>query len=215
MLSLIERYCSEEWRAFLDFHSEIMVFQAKDFIVREGDSLDGLHMIEVGKVKVTTFDNLGGEHLIRLSSNGEFIGHRGFGKDWKYPISAIALEETKVKFIPIKVFDQLVKSNLEFTYHLMLFFAEELRDSEERRAIQPVKNQLAKAVLYNYNAFGFKEGDTILSYTLSRKDFASMLNITYESVVRALSKLKTEKVIDIEGKDIRILDLIVLQQLAK
>jgi len=98
----------------------------------------------------------------------------------------------------------------------MMFFAEELRRSEEKIMQIPVKNRMARAILNNYKVFGGSKKDPLkLSYTLSRKDYASKAGTTYETVIRVLSDLNKEKIISIEGKSIRILSLEKLTQLSK
>jgi CRP-like cAMP-binding protein len=63
--------------------------------------------------------------------------------------------------------------------------------------------------------FGLEnENSTKLSYTLSRKDLASYVDTTYESVVRKLAELDKDKVIKIEGKAIHVLDKKKLKTLA-
>ena len=113
------------------------------------------------------------------------------------------------------VFNIVAKSNIEFTYQLMMFFAEELRRSEEKILQVPVKNRVARAILTNYTVFGADKKDaTKLSYTISRKDYASKAGTTYETVIRVLSDLNKEKIIALDGKSIIILDLTELKKLA-
>jgi CRP/FNR family transcriptional regulator len=98
----------------------------------------------------------------------------------------------------------------------MMFFAEELRYSEQKMMQIPVKNRIAKAILMNYNVFGADPKDIAkISYTISRKDYASKVNTTYETVIRVLSDLNKEKIIKLDGKSIRILNFAGLTQLSQ
>jgi len=208
MESFLKQYCSKEWQEFVSFHKKQITVNANDFIFKEGDPTEGLYIVNKGRVKVVSKDLEEKEVLIRLASDGDILGHRGFGGDWTYPISAITFEKTQISFIPIDVFNTLAKANTEFTYQLMMFFAEELRRSEEKILQLPVKNRVAKAIWMNQKVFGFdKDEPNKLSFTLSRKDFASKSLTTYESVIRVLSDLNKEKVIKIVGKSIYIDDL--------
>lgn len=205
MNSIIQKHCSKEWQEFVAFHSEEQQFRVNESIFEIGDETKGIFIIDTGKVKITTLTPTKKTRIIRLAANGDVIGHRGFGGSWKYTISAIALEATKVIFIPTKIFNQVVKANPEFGFYMMMFFAEELRDSESLAHQCPVKNLIAQVLYKNLNTFGLEKDSTKLSYTLSRKDFASMAGTTYETVVRSLSELQKEGVIKIEGKSIHIL----------
>jgi CRP/FNR family transcriptional regulator len=59
----------------------------------------------------------------------------------------------------------------------------------------------------------FKEKN-IFNY-LSRKDIADFACISTESVVRLLTELKNEKIIEMEGKDIEILQLDLLKEISR
>lgn len=215
MDSFLKQYCSKEWQQFVDYHKKTIVFEPNSFIFREGDTVKGVYIINQGKAKVF-FTNLEGKQtIVRLASDGYIIGHRGFGGNWKYPVSALTYTKTKVTFIPIDIFNTIARANAEFTYQLMMFFAEELRHSEENNNLIPVKSKIAKAILMNFSVFGGQENDPyLLSYTISRKDYAAIVNTTYESVIRVLSELNKSKIIETQAKSIRILDIHKLTEVA-
>ncbi|NCP45392.1 MAG: winged helix-turn-helix domain-containing protein, partial [Flavobacteriales bacterium] len=92
----------------------------------------------------------------------------------------------------------------------------ELRQSEEKNNLIPVKNRVAKAILINYSVFGSDPKDSLkLSYTISRKDFASKANTTYETVIRVLGELNKENIIQLQSKFIRIIDLQRLRDISE
>ena len=216
MDSFLKQYCSPEWQEFVEFHKIVKEFEEDDLIFNEGDPVNGLYIVNAGKVKVYTTETDGKENIIRLAADGEVVGHRGFGGDWVYPVSAKTYEKTITTFIPLNVFNTVAKANAEFTYHLMMFFAEELRYSEQKMMQIPVKNRIAKAILMNYNVFGADPKDIAkISYTISRKDYASKVNTPYETVIRVLSDLNKEKIIKLDGKSIRILNFDGLTQLSQ
>ncbi len=216
MKTFIEEHCTKEWQEFINFHKETKTYGKDEYIFQAGEETKGLYIIDSGKVKITYRQYDGSRRLIRLANNGDILGHRGFGGNWKYPISALTLEETEVSFIPVDVLNTVAKTNTAFTYQLMMFFAEELRKSEATIKHYPVKNLVARAILDNYKAFGFESEDsTRLSYTLSRKDIASKAGTTYETVVRTLAEFKKNGIIKIDGKAIHIADMEGLRHLAR
>jgi len=214
MKSFIEKYCTKEWKEFIDFHKEIINFEKGDYIFKAGEETKGLYIIDSGKLKITYKQFDGSDRLIRLAVEGDVLGHRGFGGTWKYPISALTLEKTQVSFIPVNIFETVAKVNPDFTYHLMMFFAEELRRSEAKIKHYPVKNLIARSIYDNFKAFGFEENSsTKLSYTLSRKDIASKAGTTYETVIRTIAELNKDNIIKIDGKAIHILDMKKLKEI--
>lgn len=215
MDSFLKKYCTKEWQEFVDFHKQTLFFNENEIIFREGEKVQGLYIVSDGKVKIYSINPDKKETIIRLASDGHIIGHRGFGGDWIYPVSAKTYQKTTVIFIPLTIFNAVAKANVEFTYQLMMFFAEELKQSERKNELIPVKNRTAQAILMNYSIFGKDEKDDLkLSYTISRKDYASLVNTTYESIIRVLSDFNKEQVIEIQGKEIRINNLNKLNQIA-
>ncbi len=216
MNSILEKYCSPEWHELIAYHSDIRLFKAGELIFDIGEKTTGLYFINEGKVKVLTAAHNNTQRIIRLATNDDILGHRGFGGSWTYSIAAIALTDTELTFIPMGMFNKLVKGNPEFGYFMMMFFAEELRDSERLAKQMPVKNAVASVIYQLYKVFGFEKGSTTrLSFTLSRKDIASKAGTTYESVVRVIGELNKGKIIKIEGKHLHILDLEQLRSLAE
>ena len=67
--------------------------------------------------------------------------------------------------------------------------------------------RVATAILDNVAAFGYDSKDqSTLNFTLSRRDIASLSNTTYESVVRTLKKFSDTGLLEIVGKELKILD---------
>lgn len=216
MHEIIQKYCSPEWQKFIEFHSQTLSFPANAKIFDIGDPTEGLYLINEGKVKILTTASNDTTRIIRLAADGDILGHRGFGGTWTYSIAAITLTPCTLTFIPIELFNQIVKANPDLGFFMMMFFAEELRASERLAKLMPVKNLVASVLNQCYSSFGFAEGSkTLLAYTLSRKDIASKAGTTYESVVRSMSDLAREGVIEIDGKQVHILDLKKLKELSE
>ncbi len=215
MNQILEKYCIEEWHELIAYHCDVLTFDPGEVIFNIGDKTKGLLLIDKGKVKVLTSGTSNKERIIRLAADNDILGHRGFGGNWTYSIKAVALTKTMVTFLPLGLFKKLMKTNPEFAYYMTMFFAEELRDSERLAKQMPVKNKVASVILQSYKVFGLNnESDNKLAFTLSRKDIANKAGTTYESVVRVLTDLNKEEVIETKGKDICLKDIIALTKLA-
>lgn len=214
MKSFIKQCCSGAWLDLVNSSSKQVRVSAKENVFNAGETAEGIFEIIEGKVKVTSKDNLGNESLIRLAGDSDILGHRGIGGDWNYHVTATALEDCTLLFIPRKTFEILARTNPEFSYKMMTLFAEELKQAEEKTLHLPVINRVANAILMNYNAFGADPKTGELNYTLTRQDYANRAITTYESTVRAIAELKAEKIIDTKNKTIFIRNLKKLQQVA-
>lgn len=207
--NILYQYCSEEWHPIIAQNQVLLNKKKGELLFSAGEKVKGIYLIIKGKVKVVSPSYNNEEHIHRLSGNGKILGHRGFAA-LLYPISAVALTDLSVSFIPNDIFKILIKTNPSLSFYLIEFFAEDLRQSEERMKnlmYSDVKNRIAKVLLTLIDSFGYDEKElNKLSYSLSRKDFASMAGVTYETVIRTLKEFQEKKFIKLEGKEIFIIN---------
>lgn len=213
----INKYCSDEWKPLITFYKTPLDYPAGTTIFAEGDEVQGIYQIYSGKIKVVSSINGENERIVRLARAEQMLGHRGLGGNMKYPVTAIALEDSQVTLIPIDIFYKAVKANPELAFQMMLFFADEFKASEKRMkmlASMPANEKVAVSILTIVDAFGFDAQDpTLLNYTPSRRDIASIAGTTYETAIRGLRNLEKSKIIALDGKAIRVLKLDYLKSL--
>jgi CRP-like cAMP-binding protein len=196
----------------LEYKTEIRCKKGQQFII-EGAPVNGLFFILQGKVKVFRTGINGREQIVRFATSGEIIGHRGFGTEEYYSIGAIALEDTVLCYFSKDMLQDILLSNPEFTYDLMLFYANELNKSEAKvksLSQMTVRERVVDTLLYINRKFG--NLNEFLNLPLSRKEYADHAGTTEEQVIRVFSTLKKEKLIFAKGKKIGILDVELLKK---
>lgn len=187
-------------------------------IFREGEEVKGIYFVYSGKVKVHKKWGEEKELIIRFAQKGDILGHRGLGQQvGNYPISATALEPVQACYIDLTFFQTTLKINYEFIYQLLLFFADELQESERKMrnlAHMQVKGRIAQALITLRDKFGIT-ADGLVDVSLSRQDLASFAGTTYETVFRIINELTDDQLIRTEGKYIAILDTDKLSDLTR
>ena len=101
-------------------------------IFEEGSEVRGMYFVYSGTVKVHKKWGSEKELIIRFAQAGEIFGHRGLGNDNHYPISATALEPVSACYVDLEFFEASLKVNSHLMYSLLIFFAEELQESERK-----------------------------------------------------------------------------------
>jgi CRP-like cAMP-binding protein len=176
--------------------------------ITEGAPLQGLYFICKGKAKTVKTGINGREQIVRLTTNGDTVGFRGFGTSNRYLIGAYALEDTVLCNFSNETMIEILQNIPEFTYALMLFYAEELNKSENnirKIAHMNVRERVIDLLLYIDRKFGQKNG--LIDIELSRKEIADFAGTTEEQAIRILSSLKKEALIKTEGKRVGILGI--------
>ena len=207
--------CLKEWLPAIQAHRKTIPVKKGTVIFKEGDNVDGIYFVYQGKVKVHKKWGAGKELILRIAGKGAILGHRGLGKSNLYPISATVLEDSTVCFIDLNFFQSTLKVNHDFTCKLMMFFAEELQESEKNMrnlAHMSVKGRVAQALLMLQEKFG-TTAEGFININLSRQDLASLAGTTYETVFRIISELTEENILTIRNKNIYISSKVKLDRL--
>lgn len=209
--------CLPEWLPAIDSHRKSLHFKKGELIFKEGDKVNGIYFVYSGKVKVHKKWGTEKELIIRFAKKGDIFGHRGMGHESYYPISATAIEPVNVCFIDLDFFQTTLKINHEFIYQMLLFFADELQESERKMrnlAHMQVKGRIAQALLALQDKFGLTSEGAI-DVALSRQDLAFFAGTTYETVFRIINEFAQDQIIALDGKKIAIVHADKLLELTR
>ncbi|HEY8783307.1 MAG TPA: Crp/Fnr family transcriptional regulator [Mucilaginibacter sp.] len=196
----------KQWLPAIAANKKNFKVKRGELIFNEGDEVKGVYFVYEGIVKVHKKWGPEKELILRFASGGAILGHRGLGGNNVYPISATALEDGIICYVEMDFFESTLKVNTDFTYNLMMFFADELKKSEKKMrnlAHMPVKGRIAQALISLQQQFGVKD-DGAINIELSRQDLASYAGATYETVFRVLNELLKADLIKTSGKKITI-----------
>jgi CRP-like cAMP-binding protein len=198
--------CLPEWIPAIQSHRKNLLFKKGEGIFKEGDPVKGIYFVYSGTVKVHKKWGTEKELIIRFARKGDIFGHRGLGHENHYPISATAIEPVQACYIEMDFFQATLKVNQDFMYGLLLFFADELQESERNMrnlAHMQVKGRVAHALLSLKDKFGLTP-EGFVNIILSRQDLASIVGAAYETVFRIINELSEEQVIRLDGKNIAL-----------
>lgn len=211
------RQCLPEWLPAIQAQRKNLHFKKGEVIFQEGEEVKGIYFVYSGTVKVHKKWGTEKELIVRFAQKGDILGHRGLGHEYHYPISATTIEPATVCYVDLEFFEASLKVNREFTYGLLIFFAEELKESERKMrnlAHMQVKGRVAQALLSLEEKFG-RSPEGHIGITLSRQDLASLVGATYETVFRIINELAQEQLIGLDAKNIIITDAAGLNDYTK
>jgi len=181
--------------------------KGKDIVV-EGTNVQGLFFIYEGIVNVYKTGINGKEQVLRFSKSGEVIGYRGFGSNDQYQIGAECMSDAVMCFFSNAILEEMFLTIPQVTYDFMRFYAEELGRSEtkvQKFAQMTVREKVIDTLLYMHRKFGETNG--YLNLQLSRKEIAGYAGTTNEQVIRVITALEKEGIVEKKVKRIVIKDL--------
>ncbi|WP_338767480.1 Crp/Fnr family transcriptional regulator [Bernardetia sp. ABR2-2B] len=175
----------------------------------EGSRAIGIHCIYEGKVKLTKLGIDGKEQIVKIVSGGDVLGYNSLLSQMPYNVSAEALDDAVVCFLPTSTFSELLDENKDFPRKMMQIMAHDTQDMEKRLTNwmqKSVRERLAEVLLLLHSRYQDKEKPQIIDVRLSREEIANLVGTATESAIRYLSELNTDKIIELKGKQIKILD---------
>ena len=209
---------TEQQRLFMIDHVSLERFKKNEFIYHENEIPEFLFCLSRGKVKIFK-EGIGGRpQIVRMAKPEGFFGYRaGFAGD-QYSTSAAAFETASVCKIPLPVIMKIIHENNEVAIYFIKQLANLLGHADEQTVNltqKHIRGRLAEALLRLKNKYGMEEDGKTLAISLSREDLASLSNMTTSNAIRTLSAFASEKLIAIDGKNIKLLDEAKLQKTSK
>src|SRR5690606_31344584 len=125
----------------------------------------------------------------KLISKGDVLGERSLVNEEPLNLSATALEDMEVCFIPKAEVMGFFKNNIDFSLEVLRNVCENLKEADNdlvNMAQKTVKERLAYTLLYLKDKFGINE-DRTLKIQLSREELSGIIGTATESCIRLLS----------------------------
>jgi CRP-like cAMP-binding protein len=204
----IFRHLSREETDQVNFEKEFRQFRRGDLLYREGSRISGFYCVHSGIIKVFKTGLDGKEQIIRFAKPGDIIAYRSVLSNEVACTSAKVIEDCQVCFIPSEILINLVKSNPTLALELLKLACHELGEANSfitDIAQKSVRERLAEILLLLVNEFGMDNED-YLQITLTREELANIVGTATESVIRLLSEFKADKLVELTGRRIRILN---------
>ncbi|MBL0682045.1 response regulator [Aquimarina mytili] len=200
-----------ELKNFFDDHGEIAEYKKGKIIYKEGEHSNKIYLILKGVIKSHKMDENGKELITALYKADDFLGFTSFTDNVPYQESATAVEDAQLAGISKSNLKDILDKSKNISLELMELLTDnlsEIKDQLLQMAYSSVRKKTAQTILQFAQVLNKKPEDNI---KISRNDLASVAGIATESLIRTLSSFKKDGLIDIEGRNIKILDLAGLQ----
>jgi CRP-like cAMP-binding protein len=200
----------------INFEKAVHRYKKGYVLYHEGNRISGIYCINSGIIKVfkTGFD--GKEQIIRFAKPGDIIAYRSVLSNESACTTAKVIEDCQVCFIPAEILILFIKSNSTFALELMRLTCHELGEANSyiTDIVQKsVRERLAEVIIQLVNDFGLDD-QKFLKISLTREELANIVGTATESVIRLLSEFKSDSLIELEGRKIKILNTKGLEKIA-
>lgn len=210
------RFLTRDETDRLNFEKDFRHFKRGDILYQEGNRISGFYCINSGIIKVFKTGVDGKEQIIRFARKGEIIAYRSVLSNEPACTSAKVIEDCQVCFIPSELLIQFVKTNPAFAFEVVKLTCHELAEANSYItdiAQKTVRERVAEVLLNLVKDFGLDE-QKHLRISLTREELANIVGTATESVIRLLSEFKSDRLIELNGRRIKILDLRGLEKIS-
>ena len=179
-----------------------------------GRPFDGLYVVRLGAMKTSMTDVEGGEHVIAFPMKGDVLGSDGICHA-RYMSEVVALTDCDLVRIPAEELFAQQRSSNDLERVAYWAISREMVQEQSAYAMTNLPKTEARVAHFlciqsqRFAAMGYSPTEFILPMT--RRDIGSYLNVTLESVSRAMSALRREGIIEVERRKIRIRSLEALR----
>ena len=194
---------------------KVRSIERKDILFHEGDEMRHVSFLVSGKVRTFKVNNDGKEFVTGLHVPGDFIGYMGLLEGGHALETAEAMEDCEVALVPREDLLRLLYSDRDVSMRFIRMLTHDVNEKQERLlqlAYASVRQRVAQALVQLHERFS-ADSSTGLGVRISRDDLATIVGTATESLIRCLTDLKDEGLIESQGREIRILNKRGLEKL--
>jgi len=151
--------------------------------------------------------------MIGLLKPSEILGGPGMFSNNRYSFSVTALTDCTICLISVDIFKKIIRLNEKFAEIFLASFSSRYIEAIGRLVSlshKQMNGRVAEVILYlSESIFQSNDFDIIMS----RQDLADLAGISKESVSRIFKDFQDDRIINVSGKRIQILDMEKLNEI--
>jgi CRP/FNR family transcriptional regulator, anaerobic regulatory protein len=187
-----------------------------DPLYQTGDRFHALYAICVGSCKTALLGRDGQEQVAGYHMAGDVIGTDGMASN-AHECRAAALENVEICRLSFDELDDFARLNNQFRHNLQQLLSDEcarVRALSIVLGTMSAEQRLSVFLLelsQRYKARGFSPCEFVLR--LTREEIGSYLGLKLETVSRMLTRFQRDGIIQVEGRLVKLLDLVALRRI--
>jgi len=188
-------------------------FKRGQLIFREGDPCPGIYVVGEGAVRIYKLAPSGKEHVLHFAYPGSTFAEVAAIGQFACPACAEATEDSVCALIPQAGFRRIAREDHSFCREMMTGMAQwvhSLLGLLEDLVLRDATARVARHLIQSDSSAGEAE----FTLPMRKKDLASHLNLTSETLSRTLHRLLECGLIETSERRIRIRELAKLQDVA-
>jgi CRP-like cAMP-binding protein len=205
---------SKEGSFLSDVNPLHMKFKRHEAICMQGNNVTHAIYLVSGTAKLYIHGLNNRNIILNILKPHSYIGLLSFFESPVYSYSVTALEDSEICMIDMDFIKKLYIENHSFLIHLNKAFGKSVASIMQKIITLNQKNirgRFADSLIY----LSELHNNSSFNMLLTRKELGELSAISEENTVRLLTELKKEGIIDVEGKQISIMDMRLLKKISE
>lgn len=183
--------------------SAILHFKRGETIIKQGTLASQIMFLEEGMAKLNFME---GEKdtTFSFATNGDFIGLMCSFVQKRLEFSAVAITNATVRIIDREVFEKSIKENGNFAVYIVKLMSE-LTNGVVHTLISLSHKNVNGALSTLLLSLSRVYGSNSFQVPFTRDEMAAALGYSKESIINTLSEFHRDKIINISGRNLVIL----------
>jgi CRP/FNR family transcriptional regulator, anaerobic regulatory protein len=190
-------------------------FQPGEYVFRTGDPFRAIFAVRGGTVKTVTTDSHGDEQVLGFYLPGEVVGLNAIYPE-RFPCDAVALDTAYFCRFSFPAMSALASKMPTLQQHLFRLLSKELGAASVLAGDHTADERMAAFLIdlgQRFEQRGFSGKRFRLS--MSRGDIANYLRLASETVSRVLRRFQDQSMIEVEGREVVLVDRDHLGEIAR
>jgi len=182
-------------------------------VFEAGDACAGFYAIVYGSVKLALPGHNGAEKVLEVLGRGQSFDEAVMFLERPYRVSAQALEDSKLVFVPREAVFAEIDADPRFARRLLASLSARLHGLISDIEAYSLRSGTERVVQYLLAVMDRSGSAPAARLAIAKHLVASRLNLTQEHFSRILHQLVVDGLIEVHGRDIRLNDLARLSAL--
>ncbi|HWQ38007.1 MAG TPA: Crp/Fnr family transcriptional regulator [Burkholderiales bacterium] len=181
-----------------------------DVLFQKGDPCRGFHIVVYGQVKLLFVTPQGDEKVIEIMGPGQSFGEAVMFLEKPYVVTGQALTDSMLLHVAKEVVFEEIERDPKFARRVIAGLSRRLHQlvsDVEAYSLRSAAQRVIGYLLRPDHEHGDSERSLAVTLPASKSVIASRLNITPEHFSRVLHELTEARLIVVDGRTVRILDV--------
>jgi len=200
--------------AMLSGNHAVVKFRKGDAIIKQGVFSTNVIFLRKGMARIH-ITGPSREQIVKLVKAPTYLGLPTTFGDKINQYSVTAVLDSEICFIDLEVFKKLLEENREFSSYILMELCKSELEAYRRcasRTQKQIKGNLADVLLeFSENLFEAEQ----FTLPLSQSEIGNWVDAGRESINRALSEFIQDGIIQMEGRQVRIIDKKMLKMISQ